>query len=330
MNQIVVSTTHWAKMRETGTFVGLRFLYRLNQLFGRGVFKFILLFVSAYFVVTRAEYRRASQEYLQTHYAFFPQRWSKPPGIKSTFDHFTAFGEAILDKALAWSTDITEESFHVVNRQTIDDILNDERGQLIVGTHLGNLEYCRGFMRDNNNKVINILTYDRHSANFAKAMETVNPASRLNIFQVDEMDVPMILLLKARIDDGEWLFIAGDRIPVEGHQRTVNVSFMGRTTALPMGPYLLANTLSCPVKLMFAYRQNKKITVELVPFEDQLVLKRGERQSQIQGFAQRFAKELEKQCEAVPYQWFNFYDFWSLSEMPVDPEAPIQTQKNKK
>lgn len=320
MNHTVIPSTHWAKMRETGTLLGLRFLYRLNQIFGRGVFTFILLFVSAYFVLTRPEYRRASQEYLRVHFAFFPQRWSQAPGLNSTYKHFMAFGETILDKALAWSTDITEESFHVVNRQAIDDILNDERGQLIVGTHLGNLEYCRGFMRNNNDKVINILIHDRHSANFAKVMEAVNPASRLNIFQVDEMDVAMILTLKNRIDQGEWLFIAGDRIPVEGHQRTVNVNFMGRTTALPIGPYQLANTLGCPVKLMFAYRQNKKITVDLIPFANKLVLKRETRKQQIQQFAQQFATELENQCEAVPYQWFNFYDFWALPEQSSTDE----------
>jgi len=314
MSQGFAQSMHWAKMRESGTLFGLQFLYRLHQAFGRRFFSFILLFVSAYFVLTRLEYRRASRDYLHTHFIFFPQHWSQPPGLTNTFRHFREFGEAILDKALAWSSEITEESFSIVNQQAIDDLLNDKRGQLIVGTHLGNLEYCRGFMRDNNDKIINILTYDRHSANFARAMEAVNPASRLNIYQVDEMDVSMILTLKSRIDEGEWLFIAGDRIPVEGHHRTVNVRFLGRTTALPVGPYQLANTLGCPVKLMFAYRQKKKITVDLIPFADKLHLERKARNSQIQQFAQAFATELEKQCEAVPYQWFNFYDFWALPE----------------
>ncbi|MFK7859942.1 MAG: hypothetical protein AB8B64_14025 [Granulosicoccus sp.] len=314
MIQNVMPDTHWAKMRESGTLFGLKLLYRVHRIFGRGFFTFILLFVSAYFVLTRPEYRRASKDYLHTHSVFFPRHWSKPPDLANTFMHFREFGEAIMDKALAWSTEITEEAFSIVNQQAIDDLLDDERGQLIVGTHLGNLEYCRGFMRDNNNKIINILTYDRHSANFAKAMEAVNPASRLNIYQVDEMDVSMILTLKSRIDEGEWLFIAGDRIPVEGHHRTVNVSFMGRPTALPVGPYQLANTLGCPVKLMFAYRQHKKITVDVIPFADKLTLDRKTRSSQIEQFAQAFANELEKQCESVPYQWFNFYDFWALPE----------------
>jgi len=305
--------THWAKMREAGTSLGLRFLYWLNRVFGRSAFTFILYFVSIYFVLTRPEYRRASKEYLANHYTFFPDQWPQAPNLKNTFTHFRAFGETILDKALAWSTDITEEDFRIINRQAIDDVLNDSRGQLIVGTHLGNLEYCRGFMR-NSNKVINILIHDRHSANFVKVMASLNPASRLNIYQVDAMDIAMILTLKARIDAGEWLFIAGDRIPIEGYQRTVTVQFMGMDAALPIGPYQLANTLGCPVKLMFAYRQGDKITVDLVPFSEKLVLERRNRDQQIKLFAQRFATELENHCETVPYQWFNFYDFWSLPD----------------
>lgn len=314
-------STHWANMREAGTLLGLRFLYGLHALFGRSLFKLVLVFVGAYFVVTRREHRRASKEYLATHYHHFPEQWSSAPGLRQTYQHFCEFGETILDKLLAWKTDISEDSFHVINQQAIDEVLKDSRGQLIIGTHLGNLEYCRGFMCKNQNKIINILIHDRHSANFARIMESVNPESRLNIYQVDEMDIVMILNLKAKIDAGEWLFIAGDRIPLEGHHRIVSVDFLGRQASLPIGPYQLAKTLGCPVKLMFAYRQNRKVTVDLLPFCDKLDLPRDTRLDKCQHFAQLFATELERHCEEVPFQWFNFYDFWALPA-PAKFEKP--------
>ncbi len=308
--------THWAKMRESGTLLGLRFVYGIYTLFGRGIFRFLLLFVSLYFLMTKTEFRRASQDYLQRHYHSFPERWQKAPTLKHSFKHFYQFGETILDKALAWGTEINHSAFVLKNEKNVHDLLNDERGQLIIGTHFGNLEYCRGFMKSNSRITINILVYDKHAKNFAQVMENVNPASRMNVYQVDEINVAMILTLKNKIDQGEWLFIAGDRIPIKGHHRTTEVDFLGSPCAFPIGPYQLASTLGCPVKLMFAYRAGDKITVDVQTLTDKLVLDRKHRSEQIEQHVQHFAKTIEQHCEISPYQWFNFYDFWARS--PAD------------
>jgi len=275
---------HWARMKESGTLTGLNFLFTTYRLLGRRAFQFISIFVSLYFFLARREQRRASRDYLKTHADFFPSNWPRPPGVAHTVLHFWYFGEAILD---------------------------DKRGQLIIGTHFGNLEYCRGFMMNNKEKVINILIYDRHAANFAAAMEQISPASRLNIYQVDELDIDQIFKLKSKVESGEWLFIAGDRSPVKGNHHTALVSFLGRDAAFPIGPYLLARTLGCPVKLMFAYRKADKVVFDLVPFADKIELSARNRKKSTTNYARQFAFELEKRCKHAPFQWFNFYDFWA-------------------
>ena len=301
-------------MRESGTYAGIRFLHWIHSNFGRGVFSIVLYVVSIYFLIARKEQRQASQQYLRYHYQKYPDSWERYPRWRDSLRHFREFGDAVLDKALAWSSPIAEAEFDIENRAAIDDILADSRGQLIIGTHLGNLEYCRGFMHANKNKIINILIHDRHSANFARAMETLNPESRLNIFQVDQMDVSMILTLKNKVQDGEWLFIAGDRVPDNGMQRTVSATFLGQTAQFPIGPYHLAMTLECPVKLMFAYRLNKRIKVDLIDFSDKIELPRPQREETVKKLAQTFASAIEAHCSRAPFQWFNFYNFWALAE----------------
>ncbi|MFT7528779.1 MAG: putative LPLAT superfamily acyltransferase, partial [Arenicella sp.] len=151
----------------------------------------------------------------------------------------------------------------------------------------------------------------------------LNPESRLNIIQVAQFDIPTMLKLKARIDQGEWVFIAGDRSPLSGSKRSVRVSFLGKSAELPIGPYLLAKALACPVHLMFTccdYQSDKlEIRVDVINFADPMVLERKNRDQQLQAYAQRYADELAKQCALSPYQWFNFYDFWAQQEpSPVD------------
>ena len=313
MSNVTVKN-HWATIHEAGTLFGLRFLWFVHRYLGRWAVSLLLLPTVVYFVAFRPLSRRASLDFLCTHHRVYPDYWQQQPGIWQVIRHYREFAETVVDKLLAWVIEIDANEFDLHTPEIIESLMSDERGQLIIGSHMGNLEYCRGFMQRYRNKVINILIYDKHSANYAQIMQSLNPNSRLNIFQVDEFNVEVMLRLKAKIEQGEWVFIAGDRIPLTGIERTVEVDFFERKAALPIGPYMLAKVLACPVKLMFAYRdynlKTSKVYFEVFPFADKVEFARRDRQQGIERYAQRFATELEKHCAKVPYQWFNFYDFW--------------------
>jgi predicted LPLAT superfamily acyltransferase len=310
---------HWANIREAGTLAGFRFLGFINRVFGRGIFTLFLYPAIVYFVLARPVARKASLDFLRTHYVMQPDYWSKQPGIFAVIKHFMTFGQSVLDKLLAWTTDINPDQFTFVDRQPIDRLHSDPRGNLIIGSHHGNLEFCRGYMQRAEKKQVNILVHDAHSVNFAEMMSRTNSESRLNIYQVEDLDIALVLKLKNKIENGEWLFIAGDRVPVSGTARTTEVSFMGRTARLPIGPYLLAQSLGCPVYSMFAYRCDDKIKLEVVKLSDKLVVDRNNRDQSLNNFARRYAAELEARCLAEPYQWFNFYDFWHNGSAPDNP-----------
>ena len=310
-----INQDHWSQTKEAGTLAGMRFVYFLYRLFGRWIFTLIMYPVALYFVLFRPEQRKASLKYLHANYRVCPAMWSKKPGYRHVLLHFHHFAEVILDKLLGWLDEIKPSDFVLTSPEKVDNLLNDSRGQLIIGSHFGNLEFCRGFMHryNHHDKTINILLYDKHAGNFVRMMQSQNDASRMNVFQVDEFDVTTIMMLKEKIDAGEWVFIAGDRIPLSGVNRTVNVNFLGATAPLPIGPYMLAKALACPVKLMFAYRSpkvNQKVLFDVSELCDSLEINRKTRQQDLTGYAQKFADKLEEHCLESPYQFFNFYDFW--------------------
>ncbi len=310
-----VQRMHWASMREAGTLFGLRFLYFVHRVFGRWLVSFCLWPTVAYFVLFRPASRRSSQQFLRAHYACYPAFWSRPPSLWDTCKHLYVFAQTVVDKLLSWSVDIDADQFDIAHPERIDELMADSRGQLIIGSHMGNLEYCRGFMHRYRDKSINILVHDKHSENYNTVMQQLNPDSRLNIFQVEEFDIPTMLTIKKKIDDGEWVFIAGDRTPLTGQARTVEVTFFGRTAHFPIGPYMLAQGLGCPVKLMFSYcdyfAPGKPVFFEVETFTDRVILGRAERTAKLQAYAQQFATALEQQVAKAPFQWFNFYDFWA-------------------
>ncbi len=313
-----VDVEHWASFKEAGTLYGMQFMLFVYRIFGRKIFSIIVYPVSLYFVLCRPAARQASKDYLLANYTSQPEQWEKQPGLQHSIIHFKHFAETILDKLLAWVDDVKEDDFIIEDQTLVEDIMSDKRGQLVIGSHFGNLEFARGFMQRYRDKVINILVHDKHSANFVNMMKKLNPDSRLNIYQVDEFDVQTMLLLKDKTDRGEWVFIAGDRIPLAGLQHTVEVSFLGKKAPLPIGAYILAKALACPVKLMFAYRRPDlaadKVYFSIYKLADKVHFNRSDRIEKIQEYAQTFINELQRHSLLAPYQWFNFYEFWSLPQ----------------
>jgi len=304
------AATHWANIVEAGSFIGPRMFLTLYNILGEDVCRFLIRPIALYYFVRRRLARNASLEYLENIHSFDPHVLSSAPGIREGLRHFTHFSNAIVDKVVVWSKQLSDSEIEITDSRIFKSVVSPDRGKLIIGSHFGNLEYCRGFARRNQDIVLNILIHDRHALRFAKMMSKVNPATGFNIYQVTEIDVAMILRLKAAIARGEIVVIAGDRIPVANTVRTTTVQFLGKPARLPIGPYVLAATLACPVYLLFAYRRKKRLVVAFEHFADEVKIPRATRDSDLNQLAQNFVSRLEYHCLRAPYEWFNFYHFW--------------------
>ena len=122
-----------------------------------------------------------------------------------------------------------------------------------------------------------------------------------------------MLQLNQRLENGEWLAIAGDRVPLQGG-RQVRVDFLGQPAAFPQGPWLLAGLLKCPVNLMFCLKREGRYRVILEPFAEAVVWRRSDRDQVIAHWAGRYAERLGHYCLQAPQQWFNFYPFWKTDD----------------
>jgi predicted LPLAT superfamily acyltransferase len=69
--------------------------------------------------------------------------------------------------------------------------------------------------------------------------------------------------------------------------------------------------LGCPVFLLFCLKQGKRFRVIYEPFAELIRLPRAGREAALKDAVQRYALRLQERCLSAPYQWFNFYAFWS-------------------
>jgi predicted LPLAT superfamily acyltransferase len=302
---------HWARIKEAGALTGMRIMVLIHAVFGRAVFKVILYPVMAYFYLRRGEARRASIEYLGHVKRQYPEILGNQSLLKLSFLHLLTFGDLLLDKYLAWVKSPPVPAMTPATEAQLLQLVDGKQGCLVLGSHFGNLEYSRGIATRHSETVINVLIYDQHATKFAGLMAASEPTSRLNLIQVTDVDVALALDLKERVKRGEWVVIAGDRVPVGDSTRVCRVPFLGEDAPFPIGPYVLAAVLECPVYLFYCYRLDDRYHMGLELFADRIELPRENRGAAIESYVRHYARALETQVTKAPLQWFNFFDFWS-------------------
>lgn len=302
---------HWAGLNEVGFVAGMRVLFWICRVFGRWPFRIVLYPVLAWYVLTKSRARRVSRAYLRRIAA------CGGPVNLSVMRHFAAFAETILDKMLLWGGlhDMRNVRLHGTDgADGVNRCLEEGRGALLICSHLGNLDLCRVLSQRNARLKLTVLVHTRHAQAFNRMLARLNPDSQLNLLQVTEMTPATAMLLAERVAHGEFVVIAGDRIPVSPQPRVALAPFLGQTAAFPVGPYVLASVLQCPIYLLFSMRMGGCSEVHFELLRSAVHLPRKARDAMLAELAADYAARLQHHCLRAPLEWFNFYDFWQLPD----------------
>lgn len=204
------------------------------------------------------------------------------------------------------------------DEDTVNNLLTHQKreGRLLLVSHLGSVEAMRAIGEIDYHEKIYILLFDKNAKNFKNFMKKSAPKSQLNMIEIDEIDLSTIISLKEKIEDGAWIAIAADRIPLglkeSDDKRVIEETFLGRKALFPIGPYVLASLLGCPVYTMFAVKDKDSILISAHRLTDKVSLPRKDRINAVHQYSSMYVKELEEKAVSYPLQWFNFYDFWDL------------------
>lgn len=299
---------HWSRQREKGTYLGLKFLFLIYRWFGRTVFSLFMHPVILFFFLFSPRKRAASHRYLVRINRYMNNhkvvRWYH------CYRHFTAFGYCVLDKLVSWmDNDLQYNDFE--GREEFLRLEHDKTGAVFIGSHLGNLEYCRALSRTATHKVINAVVYTEHAENFNRVLKEVNPAFDINLIHVRDFGVDTAIRFREKIARGEILVIVADRTSPNAVERDVRADFLGEPAYFPQGPFILASLMGCPAYLLFCLKEKGGYNIYLERFRDRIELPRKRRYEALQDVVQDYATRLGHYCVKAPLQWFNFFDFWT-------------------
>jgi predicted LPLAT superfamily acyltransferase len=304
---------HWADIGESTSVRGILLLCAVHRWLGRWPFRVCVYPVVFVHWLLNGTARRASLQYLQRTHAFNGIPATRP-GMLQSLHHFAMFAETMLDKILALGQRYPVDKVRMQRQDVLARVKAGEGG-LIVTAHLGCLELCQVMADQVPGFRLTALVHTAHAERFNRLIRRLDAGSRVELLQVTDLGPADAVKLAERVARGEFVAIAGDRVPLRGG-RSVTASFLGHDAPFPIGAYVLGAALRCPVFTMACTHEGDGYSVRLDAFAERITLPRGSRDEALAGYAAQFSVWMERQVRLSPYDWFNFYPFWD--QVPHD------------
>lgn len=312
---------HWTDAKERGHYWAMRGLVTLYRVSGRALAYPIVTVVVFYFFLTRSSTRRHSAQYLR-------RVFGRPASLWQVWRHHLTFGRSLMDRISAWMGRFERTDVAFAGHQTLLELQEQRRGAVLLGAHFGNLELCRAVIENDGSLTLNVILHSRNTENFNRVLRSVSDQVQVRLIQVDEVTPATAIMLRERLDRGEFLVLLADRLPPDNQERTLAADFLGDPVQLPAGPFWLALMLGAPVYFLAGYQTENGYEAALEPLYPGGKVARRERDSVCRELVRLYTRTLENCCRRYPFQWFNFFDFWGDDQPRGEPPSSAPSSRS--
>lgn len=297
----------WALVPERGSMPMLRLMTWLSLTFGRRPSRLIVYGIALYFLLTAPAARDASRKYLR-------RALEREPGWTDLFRHIMSFASTIHDRLYLLNERFDLFDIRVQGREFLAGAIEQGGGVFLMGAHMGSFEVLHALSGQHPGVRAAMVMYGDNAQKINTTLGAINPAWQQDVIALGRID--SMLNVREQLDAGAFIGVLGDRS--FGNDTTVPISFLGAPARLPVGAFRMAAVLRRPVIFMAGiYLGGNRYAVHFEELADFSQIPRQERSAAIEDALARYARLLETYCRMAPYNWFNFFDFWS-------PSTPVE------
>jgi predicted LPLAT superfamily acyltransferase len=265
----------------------------------------LLFFIVPYYVIFQPDIYRRSKPYLERR---FPgdSFWAR---YFRLFKYIFVFGQTLLDQYYFGFVGESRIKLAFDREPEVLELLKqNNRPVIFLLSHVGFWEVSMaGAVKFD--KKMNVLVNQDFDKNKRKSFYDIQ-GRQFNLINVSDSYGGMIEATNALLR-GEVVGVTGDRAE---QWRSKSVSFLGSPANFPVIAGQLAVATGATVLALFTFKEEqgkihfrwKDISSEVLS-DDKLT-----KDEKIQRMLEAYAQELEKQLQAHPYLWFNFFDFWKM------------------
>ncbi len=299
-------SSEWKQRREGGGRFALWLIRTIGRRGGRTLARLCLYPITLYFMLRRGHERRGSRAYLT-------RALGRPARLRDVARHFHTFAATTLDRIFLLGEHTRRFDVTVSGLDGLHAQLDQGRGVLLFGAHLGSFEVLRVLARKRPDYTIRVVLDKAHSPEMTRLLDALDPAIAATVIDGSQDGPSMMLAIQQAAAQGALVALLVDR--TQPGDPAVDVPFLGAPAEFPSAPWLIAAVLKVPVSLAFGlYRGGNRYDLVFEPFSDGIDIPRRERAAAIPALIRRYAGRLEHYVRRAPYNWFNFYDFWGHSE----------------
>ncbi len=291
--------------RSLGSRLKHQIFYRVISCFGPRA-AYPLLYAVVFYYSLRPGVFKRSRPYLSRR---FPEAGPLEAWLHSYRLNLT-FGLILLERAIMGLTGKMNFEDPDQGAATLKALLAEGRGLLILSAHVGAWQSGLGWLPNLGVPVSIVqrrdeMDVDRHYFEHAPgraAPKIIDPSQ----------PGPALAAMSGALLAGEAVCVMADRArPEDG--LTITAPFLGGDVVLPGAPFYLSARLNSPMALVYTRRTGPSrvagevrasLKPENFPADGQTW--------NLAGLAGQFLKGLEDFVQEEPYQYFNFYDQWSI------------------
>ncbi len=284
----------------------LMLLWYIYKLAGKNAVKFIVFFVTLFAFLGAPKIRKCSEKYLKVA--------AGKAAAKDSFKHFLSYAYALVDKMEMFTDNFPFKNIYFADeaqREMLYKDLLDKKGIYFLCSHLGNINAMRTFFRSGTvieDIKVNLFLEAKQCKIFKSFIDKISSDNPIVTYPVEEIDLTTSIELKDKLDSGEIIFMAGDRIAPNNDNAVFQTDFLGRKVNFPIGAFKFGMLMGAPIYFIACTKEkHDKYAIHIQKFEFI-----GKRQEKLEELEQQYVKFLEKLTSKYPYQFYHFYDFFNV------------------
>ncbi len=298
----------WKRRPEGGGRAAIRLIGAIARHGGRGIARLCLYPITAYFLLVRGSERRASRAYLG-------RALGRRAGLWDVARHIHTFAATILDRVFLLGGRMNLFDIRTEGTQQLLDQLDEGRGVLLFGSHLGSFDALRALARQRPDLKLRVLLDRAHNAAITDLLAELDPGLAAGIIDAGQGGPAVVLAIQQALEEGAMVALLVDR--TRPGEAALPAPLLGAPAPFPTAPWLIAGVLKAPVMLAFGlYRGGNRYDLLFEPFAAAVDVPRSQRAEALSALVHRYASRLEHHLRGAPWNWFNFYDFWHSEALP--------------
>ena len=296
----------WLSQPERSNALALKLMTAIALAGGRRAARLVLHAVALYFVLFSPRQRRASRQYLD-------RVLSRPANWLDGYRHVFSFAATVLDRVYFLRDATAWLQLKITGADLLDARLAAGKGAFLMGAHMGSFEALRAAARDQPLAHISMLMYPDNARMINQALAAIAPQAMPQIIALGRPG--SMLAVRDRLAAGGMVGVLADRTLVGQTDGAgiVWLPFLGQPAPFSDGPFRLAELLRQPIVFMvglYAGGSAYDVRFELMADFSQPLRDPAAREQRLQAAMQAYVSRLEALCREMPYNWFNFHDFW--------------------